>query len=513
MKHRRVGAVVAIVALAALAGCSPGVRWVTPSGSGTPSGRASASPGSGTLAWSDCRDDARAMAGTLAAGYDYECATLSVPADWSQPGNGKTFGIALLRAHKRNADDVTGSLLVDPGGPGGSGTQLAAYLPRELPGDITDSFDIVGFDPRGVGTSTPAIDCVSDASLDQALGADPDPVSQADFDAYTAIWTKVGQDCQNKFGDMLPLFSTVQTAKDMDAIRAALGDEKLTYLGYSYGTLLGAVYAQLFPTKVRALVLDGAVDPQLKGSAATESQLAGFEHAFDEFADWCKQRTCPIAPDPRAAVTAAMNTGRTNPVSGPDGRKATAGWITTAVAESLYSEDLWPVMAQAIADLQGGRATRVFQLADQYGDRDASGHYGGLLKAFTAISCNDDDTKISSAEIRSLQSQWRSKYPLFGPGFATGLVTCQQWPAKRDPYPAAAAKGAPPILVVGTVNDPATPYAQAQALTNMLGNATLLTWEGQGHTAYPQTACIRTNVDQYLINLKVPAAGTRCPAS
>jgi pimeloyl-ACP methyl ester carboxylesterase len=503
---------VAIAALAALAGCAPGARWVTPTGSGTPSGGASASKGAGTLDWTDCRAEAQDQAGQLAAGFDYQCATLSVPADWSQPTNGKTFEIALLRAHNRKVDKVTGSLLVDPGGPGGSGVQLAAYLPRELPQTVLDNFDIVGFDPRGVGSSSPAIDCVSDASLDKALGADPDPRTQAEFDAYAAIWTQVGKDCQDKFGDSLSLFSTEQAAHDMDAIRAALGDEKLTYLGYSYGTLLGAVYAQLFPTKVRALVLDGAVDPKLTGAAATESQLGGFEHAFDQFADWCKQRSCPIAPDPRAAVANVMATSRTNPVANSDGRKATAGWITTAVAESLYSEQLWPVMAQAIKDLQGGTAKRMFQLADEYGQRDSSGHYGSLLKAFTVIGCDDDDSKTTTEQIRSLQDQWRTKYPLFGPGFATGLLSCQQWPAKRDPYPAGPATGAPPILVVGTVNDPATPYAQAGALANMLGNATVLTWEGQGHTAYPQTTCIRTNVDAYLIDLKVPAADTRCPA-
>jgi hypothetical protein len=207
-----------------------------------------------------------------------------------------------------------------------------------------------------------------------------------------------------------------------------------------------------------------------------------------------------------------MASARTNPVPNDDGRKATPGWINTAVAESLYSEDLWPVMAQAIKDLQGGSATRIFQLADAYGDRDSAGHYGSLLKAFTAISCNDDDSKITTQQIRDLQSQWRTKYPLFGPGFATGLVTCQQWPAKRTPYPAGPATGAPPILVVGTVNDPATPYAQAGALADMLGNAQVLTWEGQGHTAYPQTSCISDNVDAYLLHLKMPAANTRCPA-
>ncbi len=511
---KRGGVAALTIVVLALTGCAPSSRWVTPSGSGNPSPGASASkPAAGTIDWTDCSDQAKKNAGQLVAGLDYECGTVSVPADWHSPNNGKKFQIALMRVHKRSASDQIGSLLVDPGGPGGSGVELASYLPLELPGTIMDNFDIVGFDPRGVGGSTPAIDCVSDASLDKALGADPDPQSQADFDAYAAIWTQVGTECQQKFGTDLSLFSTEQAARDMDAIRAALGDEKLTYLGYSYGTLLGAVYAQLFPTHVRALVLDGAIDPTLTGAAAVESQLGGFEHAFDQFADWCKQQNCPIAPDPRAAVAAAMAKARTSPVTGKDGRQATAGWINTAVAESLYSQQLWPVMAQGIKDLSSNNATRVFQLADEYGDRDSSGHYGSLLKAFQVIGCDDDDSKTTTAQIRDLQSQWRTKYPLFGAGFATGLVSCQQWPATRDPYPTGKANGAPPILVVGTVNDPATPYAQAGALATMLGNGSeVLTWQGQGHTAYPQTTCIRTNVDSYLIDLTVPPTNTVCPA-
>jgi pimeloyl-ACP methyl ester carboxylesterase len=509
---KRVPVALATAAVLLLAGCAPGSRWVEPNGSAAPSGAASGSAAAGKVAWSDCKDEARDIAGQLASGFDYQCGTVEVPADWHAAGNGKTMKIALMRVHNQQAGKRIGSLLVDPGGPGGSGVELAAYLSRELPSTILSNFDLVGFDPRGVGRSTPAIDCISDDSLDKELAADPDPVSQADFDAVTAMWKQIGQECQDKFGDDLDLFSTEQAARDMDAIRDAIGDQKLTYLGYSYGTLLGAVYAQLFPTHIRALVLDGAVDPQLTGAAATESQLGGFEHAFDQFAAWCKDQSCPIAPDPRAAVAGVMNAARSNPIAGPGGRKATAGWINTGVAEALYSQQLWPVMAQAIKDLQDGKATRIFQLADEYGERDSSGHYGSLLKAFQVIGCDDDDSKISTDEIRSLQNQWRTKYPLFGAGFATGLISCQQWPATRDPYPTGKANGAPPILVVGTVNDPATPYAQAGALADMLGNATVLTWEGQGHTAYPQTTCIRSNVDAYLVDLKVPDPKTTCPA-
>jgi pimeloyl-ACP methyl ester carboxylesterase len=444
----------------------------------------------------------------------YDCATIQVPQDWKNKNNGKTFDIAMLRAHSAQQSNKIGSLIVNPGGPGGSGVELAVYLSSELPQEILDRFDIVGFDPRGVGRSSP-VKCFTSQDLDQSFGLDPDPQSQADFDAVVALDTKMANECQAKYGDTLSLFSTEQAARDMDAVRAAVGDPKINYLGFSYGTLLGATYAQLFPKNIRAFVLDGAVDPTQKPVDAAEGQAAGFEHAYDEFSAWCKQNTvtCPITGgDARATAMSLMSQGRTNPAVNADGRKATPGWVLTGISAALYDQSAWPILGRALATLAQGDAKLMFQLADSYADRNSDGTYGNMFDIFNAVECDDDNSGETVDLARQLQSQWRAKYPLFGTSLALGVISCAVWTAKRDPYPTGKAVGAPPIVVVGTTNDPATPYAQTAKLSDMLGVGHVLTWNGEGHTAYPKTTCIRAAVDAYLIKGDVPATGTTCPA-
>jgi pimeloyl-ACP methyl ester carboxylesterase len=483
------------------------------------------SPGGATATaaeWRECPDVARDLVGRVPTNMTYECATIKVPRDWTAAtgpspsagsGGAQTFDIALLRAKSRAQRERIGSLVVNPGGPGGSGVDLAVYLSLGLPAEVTRRFDIVGFDPRGVGRST-QVKCISDADLDASFGYEPDPVSQAQFDDLVALTKKIGQECGAKYGDSLKLFSTEQAARDMDAVRAAVGDEKITYLGYSYGTLLGATYAQLFPRTIRAFVLDGAVDPKQNSVAASEGQAKGFERAFTNFTTWCRSRgsQCAIGPDARAAVTAALDKARSSPVRGRDGRTATAGWVFTAVVSSLYTQQSWADLATAIDKLEGGDATGVFELADRYAERDSSGRYTNLFDANSAVNCADEDEKVSIAQVRALQGQWRTKYPLFGAPLATGILTCAQWPGGRDPYPTGAATGAPPIMVVGTTGDPATPYEQTPRLAQMLGVGFVLTWQGEGHTAYPETRCINNAVNSYLIDLEVPRNPLTCPA-
>jgi pimeloyl-ACP methyl ester carboxylesterase len=507
--RRRPSAIAVLFAtVVLLAGCvTPPSKVAAPiSGRPAPSGTASGAPGA--PAWTPCPE----ISDRPLSNVTFDCATIKVPQDWAAPGDGKTFDIALVRARAAGQANRIGSLVVNPGGPGASGIELATYLAAGLPSDVLFRFDIVGFDPRGVGRSNP-VECFSDSDLDAYFGYDPDPVSQADFDGFVALSRKMAQSCGDKYGDTLRLFSTEQAARDMDAVRAAVGDEKLTYLGYSYGTLLGAVYAQLFPTKIRALVLDGAVDPTQTSLAATETQTKGFERAFDNFATWCTSNTarCPIAPDARATVMAAIQSARTNPVAGTGGRKATPGWVLTAVASSLYSDAQWPLMATAISNLGKGNAAGVFELADSYAQRDPSGEYSNLFDALLTVNCTDDPKSLTVEEARQLQADWRTRYPMFGTSSALSLI-CAQWPGKRDPYPAGRAEGAPPIVVVGTKGDPATPYEQTPALAKMLGVGVVLTWEGEGHTAYPQTRCIASAVNGYLIDLRVPRDGQTCPA-
>lgn len=469
----------------------------------------------GPVQWRDCSGDVRAQLGRRPSNVSYQCATIRVPRDWAagaSPGP-DGFEIALLKARASGQRDRIGSLLVNPGGPGGSGVQLAMYLSVGLPTEVTRRFDVVGFDPRGVGRSSP-VKCLSDALLDRSFAADPDPVTQAQFDEAVATAREMGQACAGRYGDALPLFSTEQAARDMDAVRAALGDRKLTYLGYSYGTLLGATYAQLFPGSVRALVLDGAVDPRADDVAASEGQATGFERAFGNFVTWCDGNPdgCPIAPAARETVVSVLEQARRSPVRGDDGRSATSGWVLTAVVSSLYTRDGWTELAEAIDDMRRGDPDGVFELADQYAERDSAGHYSNLFDANAAVNCTDSEQRLSVTGIRAKQSEWRTKYPLFGAPLAVGLLLCSQWPGKRDPYPTGAAEDAPPIVVIGTTGDPATPYEQTPRLADMLGVGVVLTWEGEGHTAYPETQCITQAVNAYLIELKPPGDGQRCPA-
>jgi pimeloyl-ACP methyl ester carboxylesterase len=465
----------------------------------------------GGIEWIGCQSEAEDLAGSPLSGVRAECGQLAVPQDWSKP-DGPTFTVSLMRIGKTGTGPKIGSLLVNPGGPGASGVELAAYASLLLPDPVLQRFDVVGFDPRGVGRST-QVDCISDQAKDTVIAAAADPVSQAEFDAQVTLARTIGSSCAAEHGAALGLFNTEQTARDMDAIRAAVGDEKLSYLGYSYGTLLGAVYAQLFPTKVRALVLDGAVDPQQDDVAASEGQAVGFEKAFDNFSADCKRRAadCPIGPDPRATVKQLL---ALPPVPGRGGetRAATSGHTLYAIVAALYSKEQWSTLAKALGDLRGGDPTGVFTLSDQYNNRDPRGRYDNQIDANSAINCADEEQPETPAKIRALQSTWRAKYPIFGAPLAMSLVNCAVWPAKHDPYPTGAAVGAPPIVVIGTTGDPATPYENTAKLARMLGTGTVVTWQGEGHTAYPQTRCVQNAVNGYLIDLRVPDDGVTCPA-
>ncbi|SDT78137.1 alpha/beta hydrolase [Actinoplanes derwentensis] len=513
-------ALLTVLALAITAGCT--LPSFAPEGADEPArpgGAGGVAPSAGAAAvWKPCPDVPTDLVGRAAKGMDYDCATVKVPRDWSAPTGGQTYDIDLIRVRSEKQKNRIGSLLLNPGGPGGSGVDLAVYLSfgpsfNGLPTAVTDRFDIVGFDPRGVSRSSP-VKCISNADQDASFAADPDPGSQAEFDKIAALNEKIADSCAQKYGDRLHTFSTEQAARDLDALRVAVGDEKLTYLGYSYGTLLGATYAQLFPANVRALVLDGAVDPTEGFAAGSEQQAKGFERAFTNFTKWCANdpSQCPIAPDARGAVTDALAKAEKSPVRGNDGRNATPGWIFVGLISSLYTEPGWAELADAIASLQNGDADGIFELADQYAEREPDGTYSNLFDANLAVNCADAGAVPSAAEIRKLQVAWKVKYPLFGSALAVGMLPCAFWGGERDPYPAGEAAGAPPIVVVGTTGDPATPYENTADLAKMLGVGRVLTWEGEGHTAYPSTACIRDAVDGYLVDLELPKEGLRCPA-
>ena len=447
----------------------------------------------------------------------FDRAVMKVPLDWSKPRNGKTVSITVLRIRSAKQHDRIGSLLINPGGPGGSGLEAALDLAvQELPQDVLDRFDIVGFDPRGVGLSSP-IKCIPAKEKDAELNMPADPVSDVQWNAAVAEATKVADECYKIYGSSLTFYSTAETVRDMEALRAKLGDDKLTYLGYSYGTLLGAEYASAYPDHVRALVLDGAVDPTLDSVAQDKAQAAGFQLAFSHFAQNCtKHSTCKLGSDPQKFVQDLMAKADAQPIpsgNSKDHRVVKGAAVLLAVISALYDQSQWDQLATALSDAAHGDGSGVLALDDQYNERGPDGSYTNIEDANATIGCADDTERPSVSQARALQPQWRAADPLFGGSAAASLFMCSLWKAPPDKPIKVTNSHAPTVLVIGTTGDPATPISGAKHLATLIGSGDLLTWDGDGHTAYPKTPCVTQDVDNYLIALKAPTPGSSCPAS
>jgi pimeloyl-ACP methyl ester carboxylesterase len=446
--------------------------------------------------------------------FETQCARISVPLDYADP-TGKQIEVALVRLHRRGASPKA-SLLGDPGGPGGSGVQFAVQVAGALPSSVTERYDLVGFDPRGVGSSTP-VECISDKEKDALNAAQPDVTTAAGFAEAKRLAKDVAQACSAKYGNTLDDFGTVATAKDMDRIRQALGDKQLNYLGFSYGTELGGQYAHLFPGKVGAMVLDGAVNPLTDDITSFANQLDGFEKAFDQFATWCGEHSpCDSLGNPRQAVYELAAKARTSPLhsSAPgETRVATSSIVDLGVLSALYSKSLWEGLGQSLVLARQGDARGLLQLADLYNERDAEGHYTNISDSNLTIGCNDSKPGPSDATIRATAAAWVKRFPMFGEWSAASLFACQPWQPKRTvPPKPTAPTSAHVILVVGNLHDPATPYQGAKDLAATLGKARLLTWDGEGHTSFLQgSSCIDDAVTAYLTDGTVPADGKTCP--
>jgi pimeloyl-ACP methyl ester carboxylesterase len=335
----------------------------------------------------------------------------------------------------------------------------------------------------------------------------------------------VAEGCVEEYGAALGTFNTVDTARDMDRLREALGDEQLTYLGYSYGTTLGSTYAELYPDRVRAMVLDAAVDPDTDELTHAEESAAAFEAGFDAFAANCTGLIagCPLGAEPRQFVEALLGQAAQTPIPSSElpvtegsepaePRLATPGVVMTAIQAALYDTDAWPQLAQSLAAAQRGDSAGLFSLADSYAGRLEDGTYSNLIDANLAVNCADSEETFEEDEVRDLAGEWSAKYPLFGAGSAISLYTCSEWEAERTPVPERDAAGSAPILVVGNAGDPVTPLPGAVDLAEDLESGVLLTWQGQGHTAYPKTDCVTAAVNAYLIDLAAPLDGLTCPA-
>jgi pimeloyl-ACP methyl ester carboxylesterase len=493
---------------------------VTTPASGSPVVDARADPGSATgpLVFDDIT---KAMRSALSGGssvkqLSFAEGVLTVPLDWAHAGDGRTVGLTVVRIRSSKQHDRIGSLLVNPGGPGVSGLEFALEAAAdELPEAILDRFDIIGFDPRGVGLSSP-INCIPAAQKDAELNEPAAPTSLVDWNAQVAETQSIANECYAKYGSSLTYYSTAETVRDLDALRAKLGDPKLSYLGYSYGTLLGAEYASAYPTRVRALVLDGAVDPTLSTTANSLAQAGGFQLAFSDYAKACvnERAACKVGPDPATFLDNLMAQADAHPIPSSDHhdkRVAKSGAVLLAVLSALYDESEWSTLSHALSDAAKGNAAGVLSLDDQYTERASDGTYSNVEDANDAIACADTTERPTVAQARALQPVWAKIDPLLGSSQASGLYSCSLWKAPADQPIPVTNQGAPTVLVVGTTGDPATPISGARHMATLLGTADLLVWNGDGHTAYPKTTCVTTDVDAYLIDLTAPAPGTVCP--
>ncbi len=461
------------------------------------------STATGTLDWGTCED-----AG--GAGIDVECATLQVPRDYDQP-DGDTVDIALARVPATDPGDRIGSLVFNPGGPGGSGIDFLTSAAVLVPDDIASRFDLVGFDPRGVGAST-AVDC--DIQIDDNITL-LDEGDDAGWNALVGEAESLPDDCPAATLDLAPLVGTNNAARDLDRIREALGDDQLSYVGFSYGTRLGATYAELFPDKVRALVLDGGVKPSDDSAELDREQGAGFDQAFENFADACEadddcvlNELGPVIDTYESLVTDIAAAGSYS-TDDPD-RVLTPGELQLGVVAALYSKDAWPFLAEALHDAatkQDGTLLQV--LGDGLVGRQPDGSYDNQEEANLFINCADDPNRPDESTVREQADKSASGSKYFAEFLRAG-TGCIGTPDPVDPLIFGPADGAAPILVIGNSGDPATPYDWSVALADSLSSAVLFTVEAEGHTAFLTVDCVEPVVVAYLVDLEMPDAGASC---
>ena len=453
------------------------------------------------LTWSDCGAN--------------ECAELEVPIDYQKPGDG-SIKIAVERA--KATGTRVGSLVVNPGGPGAPGTSTVRDAQYYFAGELRAAYDIVGFDPRGTGKSAP-VDCLSDSALDAYVAADPDPDTPEEVAENEKSSEEFWAGCKARSGTLAAHVSTVEAARDMDVLRAALGEKKLDYLGFSYGTRLGATYAELYPENTGRLVLDGAIDPSLSARQGALSQAAGFETALRSYVKSCVDAGGCFLGDSVDAGLATIKDlleridEQPLDTKDPEGRKLTVGLAFYGLITPLYAKDNWSYLDDGLKSALQGDGSTLLTLADFYGSREGGRYTDNSLEAITVINCLDDPWSITPDQVPAQFADFEKASPTFGKVFAWGLTACNGDPftSTDEPDLKIDGSGAAPIMVLGTTRDPATPYQEAVALAKQLQSAVLVTRDGDGHTAYNKgNSCIDDAVHAYLIDGTVPRAGLRC---
>ena len=444
----------------------------------------------------------------------FQCAKVTVPVDYAKP-DGDTIQLAALRAP--STGNKSGSLLVNPGGPGGSGYDFVKDAAgTHFSESVRANYDLVGFDPRGVKRSSP-VTCMTDAERDAARAKIYDYQTDAGLAAVLADNKAIAAQCAAQTGPVLGHIDTVSAAKDLDILRAVVNDTKLNYLGYSYGTFLGSTYASLFPDNVGRMVLDGALDPSISNEELTSGQAVAFEKAIRAYvADCLQQDGCPLSGGVDSGVRqirGLINSVQDTPRLAKDGRTVNGTMFVSGLITPLYNDQSWPALTQALEAAALGDVNLMLRLADLGADRGANGKYtSNSTFAFSAINCLDYPMVSDPAAMRAEEQRLRQASPTLGYFFAYGGTNCVDWPydSVRTPAPVEYT-GDSPIVVIGTTGDPATPVEWAASLRKQLGNASLMTWQGEGHTAYGRAnSCLEDAVDSYLVDGKVPADNTVC---
>jgi pimeloyl-ACP methyl ester carboxylesterase len=454
-----------------------------------------------TIEWEPCDDN--------------QCGYLTVPVDYRDAG-GPTIEVNLLKVPAADPDARIGSLVVNPGGPGAPGTTYAEAADQVFRAPITDRYDIVGFDPRGTGDSAP-VDCLPDDEMTEFLAVDPDPDDAQEEQAIVDELADFYQGCAANSSPLVAHVTTAETARDMDVLRAALGESTLAYFGASYGTKLGATYAELFPDKVGRLVLDGAVDVGLPSREQTLGQAGGFETALGAYVDNCVDETpsCFLG-DSRAegleTISDLLAEIDEEPLPSSDGRELTVGSAFYGVVTPLYNRDYWPYLSQGLKTALDGDGSTLMVLADAYASRQNGTYLDNSTEAIYAINCLDDPYFIEPEQVEAEVPAFEEVSPTFGRVFAWSLVNCKGMQVtSSEPTLDIRGEGAAPIVVVGTTRDPATPYEWAVGLAEQLESGVLVSRDGDGHTAYNAgNECVDTAIEDYLTAGTVPADGLEC---
>lgn len=438
---------------------------------------------------------------------------ITVPVDYADP-QGDTIDLWVTR-HRTPDDGRVGILFTNNGGPGVPASSMAANVRGWLMDPLIERFDVVSWDPRGTGVSDGSVDCFDDSEYDRYFGSsDVTPETDEEREALIKLAQDFAAACEAQSGDLLPHLGTNNSARDMDAIRQALGEEQASFLGYSYGSELGAVWATLFPDTVRAAVLDGAAHPDSEGLEPVKQQQLGFENVFAAFLAQCSaEPSCAFHNDGDAegAFDQLLADLDDEPVPGPEGRPQVGQEIAVGGAvQAMYTDRRWPALERALNDAANGDGSGLLALHDSYFQRDPTdGSYSNLLESFQAITCADDPERLSPEESDRRAEELIGIAPRLFP-YTTGSYTCDFFPASADPRAEITGDRAGPIVVIGTTGDPSTPLTSSAAMADSLQEGTLVTVEANQHTAYRSGDCINDIVHQYLIWLEVPDADARC---